>query len=109
MKHDEIIEDLIYRLQKSRPNGKSFDHLNFCNNGIYGETDLAFIDDKLMYLVEVKTNDSVSSRKKAIQQLKKDYDYFISCHDIDRIFAFYAYKSNKNKRKYYVELINLFS
>jgi hypothetical protein len=110
VKHDEIIDDIVERLEQSHPNGKSLDHLRFNWNGVDGEADIAYSDKtgKNIYLIEVKTNDHKSARVKATQQLYKDFVFFNNTGDYERFFLFYAYNSKQNKhRPYYVELMGI--
>ena len=92
-KHDRIIRSLENRLKNTRRYDLIQSTTEYNIHGRHGECDLFAIRGRYALILEIKTHDSVKSRTKVYQQLKKDSKWIKSRYGIDRVFKFYAYRN----------------
>lgn len=102
MKHDEIIFDIYSKLRGDKKFKQNYSFL--CLNG---ECDLYTMYNKNLYIFEVKTTDNSRSRRKALEQLVRDYSYFFWKYGdkIKKVYLFYVYSCRNISDRYKIELI----
>ena len=96
--HDQIVRSLADRLRG--PHRQVFSEHYYKNKGDH-EVDVMMLDfhRKYAYAIEVKTTNHKKARKKAYSQLEADEAYINRRWNINRVFKFYAFRSNHKQRK----------